>query len=80
MVKQKDSAKSGGNGKTIGTLVLRSPESAFVSIERICFYPSPREQPQEHRISSVPEHFITVQLRLRSSRGVNPPHTLAPIR
>ncbi|CBN76627.1 hypothetical protein Esi_0000_0364 [Ectocarpus siliculosus] len=33
VVKHKDSVKNGGYGKTIGTLVLRSPESAFVCVQ-----------------------------------------------
>lgn len=33
VVKHKDSNKNGGYGKTIGTLVLRSPEQAFVCLQ-----------------------------------------------
>lgn len=33
VVKHKDSVKNGGYGKTIGTLVLRSPEAAFVCLQ-----------------------------------------------
>ena len=33
VVKHKDTVKNGGYGKTIGTLVLRSPESAFVCLQ-----------------------------------------------
>ncbi|CAN0477316.1 unnamed protein product, partial [Hapterophycus canaliculatus] len=33
VVKHKDTVKNGGYGKTIGTLVLRSPEPAFVCVQ-----------------------------------------------
>lgn len=33
VVKHRDSVKNGGYGKTIGTLVLKSPESAFVCLQ-----------------------------------------------
>lgn len=33
VVKHRDSVKNGGYGKTIGTLVLRSPEAAFVCLQ-----------------------------------------------
>lgn len=33
VVKHRDSNKNGGYGKTIGTLVLRSPEQAFVCLQ-----------------------------------------------